>query len=33
MTKLATLLSLVGLVVAVGCALAALGAGLGYCFG
>jgi uncharacterized protein (DUF1499 family) len=33
MTKLATLLSLMGLVVAVGCALAALGAGLGYCFG
>ena len=33
MTKLAKLLSLVGLVVATGCALTALGAGLGYRFG
>ena len=33
MTKLANVLSLVGLVVAIGCALSALGAGLGYRFG
>lgn len=33
MTKLANLLSLLGLVVAIGCALTALGAGLGYRFG
>mgnify|MGYP001612376075 CR=1 FL=1 len=33
MTKLARWLSLLGLVVAIGCALTALGAGLGYRFG
>lgn len=33
MTKLANLLSLLGLAVAIGCALTALGAGLGYRFG
>jgi uncharacterized protein (DUF1499 family) len=33
MIKIARLVSLVGLVVAIGCALAALGAGLGYRFG
>src|SRR5882672_4881730 len=33
MSKIAKIVSLIGLVVAIGCALAALGAGLGYRFG
>jgi hypothetical protein len=33
MSKIAKLLSLIALVIAIGCALAALGAGLGYRFG
>ena len=33
MSKVARIVSLLGLLVAVGCAIAALGAGLGYRFG